>query len=167
MQPVKNKKLTYLLICAVAAVWGIIIYRVLFNESDAGYEPKFNTVQKAHEPYDQYLVKNDTFTLSLNYRDPFLGGAVKEPEVKDAAVMNIQPVNFNPKPLPPPINWAVIKYGGYIVNPVTKKLVSIVVVNEKERMLAEGEVFDGLKLLKNKRDSILVSWQGKQKYIKQ
>ncbi|MNL84889.1 hypothetical protein D3C87_2130050 [compost metagenome] len=65
------------------------------------------------------------------------------------------------------IDWTVIKYSGYITNPVTKKLVSILSVNGMERMLAEGEQFEGARLLKNKKDSVLISWKGKQKYIKQ
>ncbi|TKC09081.1 hypothetical protein [Pedobacter frigoris] len=167
MQPVKNKKLTYLLICAVAAVWGIIIYRVLFNESDDDYQPNFAAVKTVHEPYDQYVAKKDTFRLVLNYRDPFVGGAYVDPEPVQAVGTIAPAVNYNPPPKPPPINWSGIRYSGYVVNPQNKKLVSIIVVNGNERMVTEGEVFEGVKLLKNKRDSILVSWQGKQKYIKQ
>lgn len=167
MQPVKNKKLTYLLICAVAAVWGIIIYKVLFNETEADYEPKFKAVKEAPEPFDQYLAKDDTFKLVLNYRDPFLGGVSVVTENKNTgAVVPVQ-ANFNQPPPPPPIDWNVIKYSGYIINPATKKLVAIVAVNGKEQMISEGQSFEGVKLLQNRKDSILVSWQGKKKYIKQ
>ncbi len=166
MQAGKNKKLTYLLICAVAGVWGITIYKVLFNEVEAAYEPAFKSAKVAQEPYDQYLVKNDTFKLVLNYRDPFLGGAMKTSE--NIGVVTASPVNFNPPPPPaPPIDWSLIKYSGYIVNPATKKLVAILVINGKEQMTAEGQTFEGVKLLQNRKDSILVSWQGKKKYIKQ
>lgn len=166
MQPVKNKKLTYLLICAVAIVWGIILYKVFFNESDADYQPGNQSVKVIHEPYDQYLPKNDTFRLALNYRDPFLGEVYVAPQPKTQAA--VVQMNLNPPPPPPaPVDWSFIKYSGYMINPKTKKLVSIMVVNEKERMVAEGESLDGVKLLRNKKDSILVSWHGKQKYIKQ
>jgi len=167
MQPVKNKKLTYLLICAVAAVWGIIVYKVLFNETEAGYEPKFKVVKKEQEPYDQYLAKDDTFKLVLNYRDPFLVGVSVVPENKGVGSAVPVQANFNPPSLPPPIDWTVIKYSGYIVNPVTKKLVAILVFNGREQMISEGQSFEGVKLLQNRKDSILVSWQGKKKYIKQ
>lgn len=167
MQPVKNKKLTYLLICAVTAVWGIIIYKVLFKESEADYEPKFNAVKEAQEPYDQYLVKEDTFKLALNYRDPFLGGVSAPNENKNTSSTVPVQANFNPPPPPPPIDWSLIKYSGYIVNPATKKLVAILAINGREQMIAEGETFEGVKLLQNRKDSILVSWQGKKKYIKQ
>lgn len=169
MQPVKNKKLTYLLICAVAAVWGIVIFRLFFAEAGEEYQPAFAERKQVHEPYDQYAAQPDTFRLVLNYRDPFLGTSAKiekpGPSVNPATAALHAALS---KPaLPPPINWSGIGYIGRIVNPVSKKIVSIVTVNGRERMLAEGEVFEGLKLIKNKRDSILVEWQGKQKYIKQ
>jgi len=167
MQAVKNKKLTYLLICAVAAVWGIIIYKVLFNETEADYEPKFNVVKEAQEPYDQYLAKEDTFKLVLNYRDPFLGGVSVVTENKSTGAVASVQANFNPTPPPPPIDWGVIRYSGYIINPTTKKLVAILTVNGRERMISEGQSFEGVKLLQNRKDSVLVSWQGKKKYIRQ
>ncbi|MNL72891.1 hypothetical protein D3C87_1982790 [compost metagenome] len=75
-------------------------------------------------------------------------------------------INVTPPRFDPPINWEIIKYLGYVVSPDTKKLVSIVAINGNERMLSDGEFLEGVKLLKNRRDSILVSWQGKKKYIK-
>lgn len=164
MQAGKNKKVTYLLICAVGVVWGVILYKVFFN--DTGMEDTFQPqiASPKNEPYDQYAAKTDTFKLALNYKDPFVGMvAAEQPEV----VENVKSVNTVPLAVKPMVDWTGIKYSGYVVNPLTKKLVAILVVRGQERMLAEGEVFGGLKLLKNKKDSVLVSWQGKQKYIKQ
>lgn len=165
MQPVKNKKLTYLLICIVVAIWGIILYKILFNEPADNGNPGFQQVKISHEPYDRYVVKKDTFVLKLNYRDPF-GGKTTLPIVPESKV-TAKEFMVPAKPVPLPVNWSAIKYAGYIINPNTKKTVSIVSVNGAERMIAEGESFQGLKLIKNKKDSILVSWLGKQKHIKQ
>lgn len=166
MQPVKNKGVTYLLIGAVALVWGIIVYRIFFSEPA---DDHVSVVQSApeHEPFDQYVLKEDTFKLALNYRDPFTAGnsAPVESPPREAHVVPSGQIPV--KPIVAPINWGVIKYSGYITNPRTKKLVSILTVKGKERMVAEGESLEGVKLLKNKRDSVLLSWMGKQKYIKQ
>lgn len=165
MQPVKNKKLTYLLICAVAAVWGIILYRVFFNETVDDYELTSLGIQTEKDPYDQYVAKKDTFRLVLNYRDPFLG--TLQNDIVEKAVSGA-PVQVSiPIAPPPPMDWSFIKYSGYVVNPKTKTLVSIISVNGIERMIAEGETFGGVKLLKNKKDSILINWQGKTTHIKQ
>lgn len=166
MQPVKNKRVTYLLICVVCLVWGIIIYRLFFLDRGGDEETVFLKAKTVHEPYDQYTVKKDTFKLALNYRDPFPGKAITpaEPPKADLSVHT----DFKPvKPVIPPVIWPAIKYTGYITNPKTKKMVAILTVNGKERMTAEGESLEGIKLLKNKKDSILVSWMGKQKYIRQ
>ena len=164
MEAGKNKNLTYLLICAVVVVWGIILYRVIFNNSDDDYQLKAQPVAKKNEPYDQFELKRDTFRLALNYRDPFTGVVETPPKSVETIA---KPTNFVPPPFRPPINWGVIKYRGYVINPQTKKVVSILEINGKERMLVEGEFLEGVKLLKNKKDSILVYWQGKQKHIKQ
>lgn len=166
MQPVKNKKLTYLLICAVAIIWGIVVYRLFFAEDPESDMPAFSQRKEAHEPFDKYVSKNDTFHLALNYRDPFLGKmyVAKESTVKDSTIRHkVKPF----KEPPPAIDWSVIKYSGYITNPVTKKMVAIVTVEGRERMLAVGESLSGVKLIKNNRDSILVNWHGQLKYIKQ
>lgn len=165
MQPVKNKKLTYLLICLVIAVWSVILYKILFNEPADNGNISLQTTKISHEPYDRYVEKKDTFVLKLNYRDPFGGKSVAAVIPESKVKTSDFPVPVKPAPLPP--NWSTIKYTGYIINPKTKKTVSIVAVNGSERMIAEGESFQGVKLIKNKRDSILVSWLGKQKYIKQ
>lgn len=168
MEITKNKKLTYFLICAVVVVWGVILHRVFFSKSEEDYKIKESNAVIKHEPYDQYVIKEDTFKLALNYRDPFLGEVVPVAEPKLEGTTTIKQVSFSPPPVAKPlVDWSVIKYSGYIINPITKKTVCIITVNGNERMLAEGESFAGAQLLKNKKDSVLISWKGKEKYIKQ
>jgi hypothetical protein len=168
MEITKNKKLTYFLICAVAVVWGVILHRVFFSKSEEDYKIKESDSVIRHEPYDQYVIKEDTFKLALNYRDPFLGEMPPVSEPKPEGLTTIKQVSFVPPQVAKPVvDWSVIKYSGYIINPITKKTVCIITVNGNERMLAEGESFAGAQLLKNKKDSVLISWKGKEKYIKQ
>ncbi len=159
--------LTYFLICSVALVWSVILYRIFFKNSEEDYSLKSVSVIDKQEFYDQYVTKEDTFKLALNYRDPFLG--TMEPLLASSLSIPVtKQQNFVPAtPASPNIDWNAIKYAGYIVNPISKKLVSIIVVNGKERMLALGERFEGAQLLKYEKDSVLISWKGKQKYIKQ
>lgn len=164
MQAGKNKKVTYLLICAVSIVWGLILYKVFSNDTDVEEGFQQPVVSGTSEAYDQFVTRPDTFKLALNYEDPFVG-SVKTEQVK--VVEKIKAINYTALQVRPLVDWTGVSYSGYVVNPMTKKLVAILVVLGQERMLAEGEVFAGLKLLKNKKDSVLVSWQGKQKFIKQ
>lgn len=166
MRVAKNKKTTYLLICAVVAVWGIVLHKVFFKTPEEDYSIKTATTKVEHEPYDQYVAKKDSFKLALNYRDPFLGTTAIAEKKADGKGLKIKPIAATVN-LPPPIDWNSVRYAGRIINPVSKKVVSIIIVHGVERMMSEGEVFQGVKLLKNKRDSILINWQGKQKHIKQ
>jgi hypothetical protein len=165
MQPVKNKVLVYLLICAVAVVWGIILHKVFFKQEVESFslEPKSGAPLEA---YNRYETKPDTFHLVLSYRDPFLNKPAQIYQMNDVKektfIAPVIPIATRPK-----VVWPEIKYNGRIVNPRSKKAVAIMSVNGTERMIEEGQTFAGVKLLKNRPDSILVQWNGLKKNIKQ
>jgi hypothetical protein len=68
-------------------------------------------------------------------------------------------------PAKPAMNWSFISYSGYIRNPASKKLIALVSINGQNLTLAEGETKNQVKLLKNLRDSIKISYEGKTKFI--
>lgn len=159
----KNKKLTYLLGVIVLAIWGMIVYRVFVavKGNDDDHVPT-GQVTASREPYNDYSIPRDTTHLLLNYRDPF--GLVKfkdtaELVVKASRISRVVPI---PKPA---INWTFIQYAGYIRNPGSKKLIALVNINGKNEMLKEGETKEQVKLIKNMRDSIKISYNGQIKCI--
>lgn len=161
----KSKPLTYLLIVSVAAVWGIIFYRIFSAQGDEEISltplTKYN---KVNESLDDYVMK-DTFILSLNYRDPFLTD-VPDVNIKTANITSeAQKSSVNELSHKPAINWNIIKYTGFISNPLKKSPVAIVQVNGTEHMMKEGESMDGVKLIRILRDSVKVTYQNKTKFI--
>lgn len=159
----KQKAITYILIVSVIAVWGIIFYRVLAANADDGENKPLARVEQ--KKAIEYYQLPDTTTLVLNYRDPFLGTAATEPE-DTVKVIDAGDLAMDIATTPPAeINWDFIKYSGFIINPATKRLVSIMSINDNEKMMAVGEVSSGVKLLSNLKDSVRVSYQGKTKYI--
>jgi len=52
-----------------------------------------------------------------------------------------------------------------MLNPATKKLIALVSVNGQNITLSEGQTKNEVKLIKNLRDSIKVSFEGKTKFI--
>jgi hypothetical protein len=68
-------------------------------------------------------------------------------------------------PAKPAMNWSFISYAGYIRNPSSKKLIALVSINGQNITLAEGETKNQVKLMKNLRDSIKISYEGKTKFI--
>ncbi|MFI5139794.1 MAG: hypothetical protein ACHQIM_18375 [Sphingobacteriales bacterium] len=159
----KNKKLTYFLGFVVVMVWGVIIYRII-DASSGGDDPVpvvSNAPQK--EVYNDFAVAKDTTRLLLNYRDPF--GLIKQKDTLSLAVKKSYHKSMVSMPQKPVFNWGFIQYSGYIRNPGSKKLITLLSINGKSEMLSEGESRDNVKLIKNLKDSIKISFNGKTKFI--
>lgn len=159
----KNKKLTYLLIVLLIVVWGLIVYKVIgaLTGDDDSY-PDTPTRHKK-EVYNDYQIPKDTTRLQQNYRDPF--GLVQQ---KDTIKSNIAfaGTSKTSRHIPPPeTNWNFIRYIGYIKNPGSKKMISILHINGQEVLLADGESASQVTLIKNMRDSIKINYKSKTKYI--
>jgi hypothetical protein len=160
----KNKKLTYFLGFLVALVWGFIIYRVFdasAGSDDDAMPAVSNMLQK--EPYNDFAITADTTHLLLNYRDPF--GLAKQKDTTHPSVKKNYRKSVVLVPKKPAFNWGFIQYSGYVSNPVSKKLITLVSINGKNEMFSEGESKDQVKLIKNLRDSIKISFNGKTKFI--
>jgi len=158
----KNKKLTYLLIVIVAGLWGLIIYRVI--GAMAADDDTATTVSApvVKETFNDFSLPKDTAKLLLNYHDPF--GLAKK---RDTIISKAEPISHKSLPVvtKPALNWSFITYSGYIRNPSTKKLVALVSINGQSTTLSEGESKSRVKLIKNLRDSITISYEGKIKVI--
>jgi hypothetical protein len=158
----KNKKLTYFLVVIVLGLWGLILYRV-FDAVAANDDNQLPVlVHQVKDTYGNFSIPNDTAKLMLNYRDPF-----GLPEPKDTVTKRNQLLSSKKitQTVRPAINWSFISYSGYIRNPASKKLIALVSINGQNVTLAEGETKVRVKLVKNMRDSIKVSYAGKTKFI--
>lgn len=161
-EAMKNKKVTYLLIAVVLGVWGLILYRLFDAVGNNNDIPPVANMRQVKEEYNDFSLPKDTAKLKLNYRDPFGLAKPKDTTSKRTAVSIKQPIKTNVKPS---INWGFISYAGYVRNPASKKLVTLLLINGKNVTLSEGETREQVKLLRNLRDSVKVSYQGKTKFI--
>lgn len=142
----------------------MIIYRIFFaGEGDDDDQPAVTTPVASKEPFNDYNVTKDTTPLLLHYRDPF--GLVKFKDSTELPLKKIPHQRLPVTAIKQGINWSFIEYSGYIRNPGSKKLIALVVINGKNETLSVGENKDQVKLIKNLRDSILVSFNGKIKFI--
>jgi hypothetical protein len=163
----KNKKLNYFLIVAVALLWGFIIFQIM--GATAARQPAVTT----REPdlpkvnADNYKSIPDTTHLSLNYKDPFTRIAkdtlgeipINQLVIKNKAAAAVKVVTAAA------VNWKSLEYGGYIYNTASKKLLALIKVDGKECAIYEGETVGKLKLLRNMKDSIKVLFSGQTKFI--
>ncbi|MBE9585987.1 hypothetical protein IM792_16150 [Mucilaginibacter sp. JRF] len=162
----KGKSATYLLIAAVATVWGLILYRVFGAMDDD--QPVAHRVENTHKaPLDDYSVQRDTAKLLLNYRDPFGKSTSAKPVDSVTLRHKVNIAADEPQVVKPAVTWPSLTYGGYIQNPETRRLIALLYINGRNVMLAEGESAEGVLLVKNLRDSVRVRYQGKTRSFQQ
>jgi len=166
----KNKKaLLYLLGFLVICIWGIIIMRVYAAVgTDKEPLPALNGMGdtiKIHLP----VMQPDTFSLQLNYGDPFkeLESRVQESAVSLVSQVATGPVQaIRPMPAAPILIPVNTRYLGYVWNAGNRKKVAIINQNGKELMLEEGGLIDELQLLSINSDSVKVKYKGKTSFIR-
>src|SRR5205085_11670026 len=105
----------------------------------------------------------DTFSLSANYPDPFLGkNQMYENDKILLDSINYQPtVKNEPKSEIQPTIHYTIKYLGLISNPLNKTNRAIISINDKEYLVGNNESKDGIKIKEIKNDKIIVIVNGK------
>lgn len=160
----KNKTTTYGLLVAVLFIWGYVFYKAI--DSVAASDNTVNIVKPVKDRIaaPDISLMPDTFTLMADYRDPFLDKPYTETPI-DTSRKNII---STPKPvkIEPYIDWSIIRYSGVIQNANSKQAIALVNIKGKDYMMTEGAVNDGVKLIKNQKDSIKVLFQGKSKFIR-
>lgn len=146
----------------VFLVWGIVFYQLyLYFFSTPTY-----VTEKTEVIVNVDEIKKDTFSIVANYRDPFLGENIRLTQPKTTNNQSSQPKvqkNIAPKPLDNP--WPTIEYKGMIKNNNSEKRVGIVGLNNKEYLVKEGEVLNGVKFMVISKELIQVSFQKEQKTI--
>nr|WP_199157663.1 hypothetical protein [Pedobacter sp. ASV2] len=162
----KNKKFTYLLIVCVCALWGVIFYQIYLrlnnNDEDIIITQKVKKAAYFNIPDHA----KEQLSLNFDYRDPFSDTENKTAPTIQSKGISIENKFLATQPIiKPQVNWQGILYTGYIKNPSTKKKIILMQLNGKQIMLAEGQIVDGLKLLKYAGDSVKVQYQNSTKFI--
>ena len=154
----KNKNITYLLIVVVLLVWGTIIYRIVnASGSDTPIVLSDNNTEILIARADEQPA---SFSLKLNYRDPFLGTVTVS---KSKSKTNIAPKVQKVEPV---INWPNVTYGGLIKNDNQNVKLAFVAVNGRSSIMKVGDSFLEVKLLANYGDSIQVEFENQKRFIK-
>lgn len=172
----KNKRLLYVLLPAVLAIWGLIFQRIW---SAAVGEPEPGPASAVSlRVATGSIAPHEAPKLLLNYGDPFKGGrltpvphpVVEAPSGFGGAVSrpSAAPLHF-PAAAPPvaiaPVVWPGLRYLGSINNAQQNSQIALLAVNDQEVMLKVGESQQGVVVAKIFRDSVRVSFQGKKKTV--
>lgn len=154
-----KKNINILLAVAVLSLWGIVGYRT-YNNYFKPQKSDVSGISSSGTDNTFKLMKKDTFSMALLARDPFIGSQLhgnntvdKSFYKKKAGVPNLtRPVKSLPKLLPP------IQYYGYIKTQESKKETAVVKIGQSLKRLKQGEAFEGIKIQKVFKDSIIVRY---------
>ena len=158
-----KKKLTYLMLPVVIAIWGIIFYRIFFSNA-ADDVPVANNGRTVTGIKDDNAVP-DTFSIIASYRDPFLGKVVSSEAPKSIQ----HPVKTEPKqtkPAPVQASWPTISYSGMIRNRQSSVQLAMLQVNGQSYTVKAGEVVESVKVTRIYRDSIEIGLGAEKRVFK-
>jgi hypothetical protein len=163
----KNKKLIYVLFPLVILIWGFIFYRILSHSGN----DQFEQVTKKTINVRSSTNKEDTISLSVNYRDPFLGSELaitysKSENVIKSSLSNKTNIQQTHILMSIPIDFPEIRYFGFITNQKDKKKLGLIRVNNKDILMKEGEFSEGFKVVKIFDDSINICYKNNFKVYK-
>lgn len=153
----KNKKKVYLLIVVVIIIWGAVIFQFLsLSNSVAIQEPAVND-----KPLIAFNLKiEDTSTINVDYRDPFLGKIyVKEEKIIERRRL-IAPKKTNKQSVLPNII-----YKGIVSDTKSDKKVYMLIIDGKNLLMKNGDAEGEIKLVEGNRKSVSIKFMGEKHTI--
>lgn len=151
----KNKKNIYILLPIVLGIWGMVIYR-LFSFSNPDTNIPATASNFTFKPIE--VKARDTFSIDVNYRDPFLGKMYSN----DVQKKNTSHV---PKVKKDTLIWPNIIYKGLVSDSKEKKKVFLVSINGQTYFMNEKTTEQEVTLKKGNRNTIEVLYKGKKNKI--
>lgn len=160
----KNKSVTYILSVLVLIIWGTIFYKIFFQTECDSDTASVSFTDKV--PF--FEAETDTFSVSMNYPDPFLKG--KSSNSKKVAMTSNQRSIVNPirSSVTPPtkkaLSWPSIMFSGVIRK--NADVIAIVNISGNTQLVKKADIINDIIFSHITEDSIIVSFQKENKIIK-
>lgn len=152
----KNKKNTYILLVVVIFIWGLLIYNFFsFTNTEAEIPEVSNTI--SIKPLA--VKERDTFSINVNYRDPFLGKMYQPDTNKRKSGKKIKVKEKAP------VLWPRVVYKGIVSDSKDAKKVFMVIIDGHTHFMKEKEEQQEILLKSGDRKSITIQYQGEQNKI--
>lgn len=158
----KNRKITYLLILTVFALWGGIVYKIMHGEGID--EQEVNTfISVSNSDTSEISVNMNSMKLGNSSRNPFLLANAGD----TGTIFKLTQIRRKQKVLPQhTIKWSDISYIGFTSNINNKYKLAILRISGMECTLGENQSYSGYKVLKILGDSLKIEYRGSRKIIK-
>lgn len=144
----KNNK-TYLLLALVLTIWGILGFKII-NGLNPQTEVE-NTPTIKNDFAVKTILKRDSFEISANYRDPFLGTIPKTERAK-----RTQPKSVTNPPQPK----RNIVYSGFVAQNGNQNRMFFISIEGQQHIMSKNEVVNDVKLVWGDANTIKVKYPG-------
>lgn len=138
----KSKTTLWILIPAVLGIWGAIgwqVYAAMKGDDDTSAHKLVSTETSVNKQ-----IVPDTFSLLLDYSDPFAVQSAK-PKVNVKAQSQItQPKTT--APVPEQTQWPNVVYSGLVKQPSSGKMLGFLSVNGVSYFVKEGDEVGGVRV---------------------
>lgn len=143
----KSRWTTYLLIAAVIAVWGVVVWKI-FQPAHPVSGPI------ARQPAEPAVAASDAVTLQLDYPDPFL----KETARPTPAARTVEQRRPSAKKTVPRRERIAIEHLATVA--VDGRTLYILTIGKEQYELHEGETTGAYRLTKSDHDSLYLEHEG-------
>ena len=151
----KNKKNIVILVTLVLFIWGFVVYQ-FFSLTNANDEVLTKSKEFVIKPF--ILKEKNTFSINVNYRDPFLG-KIYQTKYISKVIKSSGKSKIISKPVEA-IVWPTILYKGMISDAKGKNQVFMLVISGKDFFMKKGEVQNEILLKEGDKESIYVKYKG-------
>ncbi len=164
----KNKKAIYLLIPLNLFIWGFFVYRFYsaFTEAEVPLSSSGAVSVKIADLKDSI-----SYTLKLDYKDPFLKESKKEHLSEQSHYNGIntdrqpkKPMQVKTPVIPVVKQLPEIKYLGLIKNSSSGLATALISVNGQSRLIKQNDAVDGIVFKSFNRDSLVAKY-GKERIV--
>lgn len=164
-----KKKVNILLIAAVCALWGTVIYRSVNNYFFPHEVENYKTSAYTGKT-TTFIPERDTFILQPIKHNPFGNNILQKPTSspipKSSPHLKSKKKSGNSfEPIVMPTPWPIVEYYGYIKSGGNKELVLLKINNNIMRMHLD-EIKNDIRIKKIYRDSIQIAFKKEERVFK-
>jgi hypothetical protein len=151
----KNKKNIYILLPVVLFVWGAVLYQI-FSFTTTDLDVTANNPEFTIKPLK--IKERQSFTINVNYRDPFLG-KMYTPQTVSKIKTGSSLVKKAPK-IQEALVWPVVLYKGMISDSKTKNRIFMLVIDGQNHYMKIGETQNEIFLKEGDKESVYLKYKG-------
>lgn len=157
----KSKTTLWILIPAVLGIWGAIgwqVYAAMKGDEDNAAPKVIST-----ETGENKTIVPDTFSLLLDYPDPFAAQNTKPKVNVKQPSQTTQPKTT--APVPEQTQWPNIVYSGLVKQPSSGKMLGFLSVNGVSYFVKEGDEVGGVRVESLNNSSVSVRYMNQTNVI--